>query len=337
MTASNKAIVIAPLQTRGGTGKTTVIMSLAGAYAVKDKRVLVVDLDSNAALTQDLGYTISNPRKCSSDYIRTERDLTDNGCIFETNTPNLHIIPNYEGYEEKIIRSTLENEARISNVDVDGFVRGALKRILEPLLEHYDYIFLDTVSKSDALLTEMALAASDYVFITTRPKSSDAPKLQGAIRFIEKAREDGNPNIQFLGIPLTWIRRGATFEKDREIISKGIHEALVPFLFESTLRDSEALIKGARTLSVPPSAIPDSHLHVGSAYGKEEPGKIYIGNSKGDGTSILDDIHSLASELEARIEKKFFEKNRATYEKFLDYGDSIDWQFRPNEVVKVVE
>ena len=64
---SGGAVVIAVVNHKGGSAKTTSVINLAGVFAIeKGKRVLVVDMDSQANCTIGLGfspYTLSAKRQ----------------------------------------------------------------------------------------------------------------------------------------------------------------------------------------------------------------------------------------------------------------------------------
>ena len=68
----SKAKVISVLNHKGGVGKTTTTINLGGALRQKGYKVLLIDLDGQANLTESLGFSAELPQTtCRSTSIRT--------------------------------------------------------------------------------------------------------------------------------------------------------------------------------------------------------------------------------------------------------------------------
>ncbi len=147
-----KAKIIVTSSYKGGTGKSTINILLAETLASKNKKVLLIDLDSNCTLSQ-----------C---YNQLFKDITSRHFLSEQS-------PNFKGiYSAKenidIIPSDIENNL-LSNI-MDTQLKINLKRT--GLIEKYDYIILDPPGHWGAH-TRNAVFAADILIITGTCSSLD--------------------------------------------------------------------------------------------------------------------------------------------------------------------
>ena len=73
---------------KGGTGKTTFVQNLAVMYALDNKRVLVVDLDSQ----KNLSFVFNQLNTESDIYSLLNNEVYIDKCIYPTNVKNIDII-----------------------------------------------------------------------------------------------------------------------------------------------------------------------------------------------------------------------------------------------------
>jgi chromosome partitioning protein len=211
-------MVIVIANQKGGVGKTTTAINLAAAFARKEKRVLLIDLDpqgnSSISFLDPLTVEIS-----AYELMMDGRGATEQA-IYQTGVKGLDIIPsriNLAKLESKLVG------------DFDAPFR--LKDRLEPLRALYDIIVIDT-PPTLGLITVNALVAATHVLI---PIQSSYFALEGAddlLETIEKVKARPNPNLQVLGVVVTLHDKRTTlarevYEQIKRVFGAKIFETVI--------------------------------------------------------------------------------------------------------------
>ena len=158
------AKVISAVNQKGGTGKTTSIIELATNLANMEKRVLVIDFDSQVGLT----YYIPAKEDAHSIYDVLHGDVSITEAIQKVNN-----------YDVIVASEKLSSADREFTGFDDMFL---LKDVVDMVSEMYDYILIDT-SPSRSILLTMAYIASDYIIV---PNLAD----KGSVKGVEKVYSD---------------------------------------------------------------------------------------------------------------------------------------------------
>ena len=210
---TNKAVVLAVSNQKGGTGKTTTCENLGIGLAQEGKKVLLVDTDPQASLTVALGY----PRPDELPF--TLSDAMEKIMTEQPFAPGEGLLHHPEGVDlmpANIMLSGLE----VSLVNAMNREK-ILKQYLDTVRREYDFILLDCMP-SLGMLTVNALAAADQVLIPVQAQYLSAKGLEQLLQTINKVRRQINPKLKIEGILLTMVDSRTNYAKE---ISALIREA----------------------------------------------------------------------------------------------------------------
>jgi chromosome partitioning protein len=165
-----KLQVIAVVNFKGGSGKTTTAAHLGQHLALTGHRTLVIDLDPQASLSALHGFQPEIDRNPSLyDAIRYDEDKTPiHDVILATNFPSLDIIPANLELQEYEYTTPLAMQG--SKEGKRFFAR--LGNALEAVDDRYDVVIIDCPPQL-GYLTLTALAAATSVLITVHPQMLD--------------------------------------------------------------------------------------------------------------------------------------------------------------------
>lgn len=202
---SNKATVIAVVNQKGGTGKTTTCENLGIGLANEGKKVLLVDTDPQGSLTIALG----NPKP--DDLPVTLTDLMAKIMQDQPPLPKEGILSHEEGVDLVPANITLSGlEVSLVNAMSRETI---LKQYLETVKGQYDYILLDCMP-SLGMLTVNALAASEQVLIPVQANYLSAKGLEQLLQTVNKVKRQINPKLRIEGILLTMVDSRTNYAKE---------------------------------------------------------------------------------------------------------------------------
>ncbi len=224
----NKAKIIAIVNQKGGTAKTTTCENLGIGLAQAGKKVLLVDFDPQGSLSIALGYPEPD------ELYPTVSDMLENVVRDCPAAPETGILHHEEGVDlmpANIALSGLEVSL------VNALSRETiLKQYLETVREKYDYILLDCMP-SLGMLTVNALAASDSVLIPVQAQYLSAKGMEQLLCTVNKIRRQINPKIKFEGILLTMVDKRTNYAKEISSLVREIYGGKIK-VFETDIPHS---------------------------------------------------------------------------------------------------
>ena len=185
--------VIAVVNQKGGVGKTTTCGNLGIGLARNGKKVLLIDADPQGDLTASLGFT--NPDDINNT-LATVMMNTINEVEMETDFAIFHHSEGVDVLPSNIDLSAME----ISLVNVMSREL-VLKRYIERVKKHYDYILIDGMP-SLGMLTINVLACANSVLIPVQAAYLPVKGLQQLIRTIAQVKRQLNCKLEIEGVQL---------------------------------------------------------------------------------------------------------------------------------------
>ena len=215
------ARVIAMCNQKGGVGKTTSSINIAGALAQYGRRVLIVDFDPQGAATVGLGVTANTVEN------------TIYTALFDISV-DPHDVVQHTAFENiDVIPANIDLSAAEVQLVTEVGREQILNSVLRKLKSEYDLIIVDC-QPSLGLLTVNALTAADGVII---PVAAEFFALRGVallMQSIEKVQSRINPSLEIYGVLVTMFTR--TFHSD-EVLQR-IYEAFGDKVFHSVISRS---------------------------------------------------------------------------------------------------
>ena len=198
---NNTMKTIAVYHNKGGVGKTTTVVNLAAALRKKGKRVLVIDLDSQANTTFALGLAKfqdeedDNLKDSNIYHVLKEKNkylITDVSRESQFNNPELDLIPSHitlMWYERELFEIDAAKTRLTNKLKLDE--------------DNYDIVIIDTPPSLN-LYAKIALITAEYLIVPSDLKPFANEGLRNVKNFVEEINEFrvaiGKPLINIIGV-----------------------------------------------------------------------------------------------------------------------------------------
>jgi len=211
---------------KGGTGKTTTALALSSCLGNLKKKVLLVDMDSQANSTEGSGV---EPTK-------TIYDCFADDSTFEEAAVHCSLYDLLPGEERLAVLEKMDTE----DVEID-----VLKNLLAAVQSQYDFIIIDTPPALGNLL-QISLVASDFVIIPCEPRPFALNRIDSFYETILASNKD----IKVLGILLVKYSERTVLNKQIRLTLETKARLMHTKVFNTFIREGIAVAE-SQTMQVP--------------------------------------------------------------------------------------
>ena len=223
---------------KGGVGKTTTVVSLAGILAQRGQRVLLIDTDPHASLTSYFDFDSDRLEGTLYELFQAAKPSSElvNRMTLKTKFENIHLLP------ASITLATLDRV--MGNREGMGLV---LKRALLRVQDQYDYVLIDSPPVLGVMMVN-ALAACDRILVPVQTEFLALKGLERMMKTFEIMQRSKRDKFRYTVIPTMFDKRTRaslmTLQSIKEQYGEAVWNAVIPI--DTKFRD-------ASLLHIPPS------------------------------------------------------------------------------------
>ena len=220
---------------KGGVGKTTTAVTLAGLLAQSGHKTLLIDLDPQGSLTSYLGVdpeTVNNSVYDLFEHAAEARNIDVSTVIVDTDFELLSLMP------ASTAMATLEK--RLGARNGMGLV---MKTSLAQLTDEFEYVLIDCPPMLGMLMVS-ALVASDRLIIPVQTEHLAIKGSQRMVRTLEMVGHSLKKKINFKVLPTMFDQRTTASVKSLQRIINEYGEDVVASAIPVDTKFRDASYKG---------------------------------------------------------------------------------------------
>lgn len=207
---------------KGGVGKTTTAVSLAGHLVSRGFRVLLVDMDPQGSMTSYFGYDPDDMPKSIYSLFQLDTYSLQNvvPVITKTKVKNLTLLPSTTAL------ATLDRQ--LGTKEGKGLVLKKSLMVLEP---HFDYVLIDCLPMLGILMVN-ALAACDSLLLPVQTEFLALKGLDRMMNTLDMITKSRKSTLNSVIVPTMYDRRtrasSDSLEALREKYSDKVWDSVIP-------------------------------------------------------------------------------------------------------------
>ena len=177
---------IAVANQKGGVGKTTISIGIAGVLSEAGKKVLLIDMDQQGNLSSAFLDNIYTLKHTISDLL-TDDDVDIKDVIKKTSIKNIDLLPSNLSLSELDLKLAGDDDAQYY-----------LLELLSEINDDYDFIIIDC-PPSLGRATRMALVATHGLIVPIECQEWAVKGSSQLEAYVEKVNRRANPELKILG------------------------------------------------------------------------------------------------------------------------------------------
>lgn len=226
---------------KGGVGKTTTIVSLAGLLSSQGKRVLLIDLDPHGSLTAYFGFD-PDTHEPSLYHLFQDPPLPVKKIIVDTKIDSIKLIPAATAI------ATLDRQ--LGTQEGKGLV---IRRALVSCFDDFDYCLIDCPPILGVLMVN-ALAAAEHLLIPVQTEFLAIKGLERMMRTLQMIMKSRKHPLAYTVVATMFDRRTRAAQDSLQVLRAQYADKLWDSVIPLDTQFREASTKGLPIAYVAPAS-----------------------------------------------------------------------------------